>query len=183
MATYQTELNAFITALDTAMGSTGDSATNYVTRSRYAQKFIENALYEVCSAMTGHASVLFNPSEVEAALKGNADSIIKSAVDRIGDELQTPWNETAILQFEFPEQTGPATYGAGTVDIEVANGTSVVALVASFVLSRGATAKISATPQVSGVTANNFTSPVVYAITAQDGVANENWTVTVTVAA
>lgn len=91
---------------------------------------------------------------------------------------------TDILTYTFPEQTGAATIDAGahTVDIEVANGTSVTALVASFTLSFGAAADISDTPQVSGTTANNFTAPVVYTITAEDGSTEEDWTITVTVA-
>jgi hypothetical protein len=89
-----------------------------------------------------------------------------------------------ILTFSLAAQTGAATINAGahTVAIEVANGTVVTALVATFTKSYGAAVAVGATPQVSGTTPNNFTSAVTYVVTSQSGVA-QNWTVTVTVAA
>lgn len=93
-------------------------------------------------------------------------------------------SETNFNSFSLAEQTGAATINTTnhTIAIEVESGTTVTALVATFDLSYGATAKVSTTAQVSGVTANNFTSPVTYAITAEDGSTSQNWTVTVTVA-
>lgn len=87
-----------------------------------------------------------------------------------------------ILTYSFAEQTGPATVNAtdGTVAIEVAAGTNLTALVATFTLSDLATAKVGDVAQVSGTTPNNFTSPVTYVVTSQNGT-TKNWTVTVTV--
>ncbi len=84
--------------------------------------------------------------------------------------------------FAFPSVSaiGTVNDGAHTVAITVPFGTAVTALVASFSYNGSAIA-ISATPQVSGVTANNFTSPVVYTITGTDGT-TQTVTVTVTVA-
>lgn len=92
--------------------------------------------------------------------------------------------EAEILTFSLADQTGAATIdsGAGTIDIEVANGTTVTALVATFTLSADATAKVSTVAQVSAVTANNFTSPVTYIVTSEHGEV-KNWVVTCTVAA
>jgi hypothetical protein len=89
---------------------------------------------------------------------------------------------TDFLQFSMAEQTGAATINASnhTIAIEVAEGTNVTALVATFRLSALATAAVGSTPQVSGTTANDFTLPVVYAVTAGDGTTAQNWTVTVT---
>ena len=91
-------------------------------------------------------------------------------------------NATDITAFSLAEQTGSASIGSGTIDIEVAYGTVLTALVPTFSLSSGATARVSATTQVSGITANDFSSQVTYIVTAQDGTTTENWTVTVTVA-
>lgn len=41
--------------------------------------------------------------------------------------------------------------------------------IVTFTISPGATAKVGATPQISGVTPNDFSSPVTYTITAEDG--------------
>ncbi len=88
-----------------------------------------------------------------------------------------------ILSFSFEKQTGPAEIDATahTVDIEVSQTATVTNLIATFTLSEGATAAIGATDQVSGTTENNFTSPVTYTVTAEDGTP-QDWTVTVTVA-
>ncbi|MBA7582135.1 hypothetical protein ES708_24055 [subsurface metagenome] len=52
---------------------------------------------------------------------------------------------------------------------------------AVFELATGASATVGATPvsQVSGVTANDFSSPVTYTVTAQDGTTTQDWIVTV----
>jgi hypothetical protein len=97
--------------------------------------------------------------------------------------------EANITAYSFAEQTGDATItepvysGAnGTVDIEVAYGTDLSALVATFELSYGATADIDGTTQTSGTTPNDFTNTVTYTVTAEDGSTTVNWDVNVTVA-
>ncbi len=92
--------------------------------------------------------------------------------------------KTDFLTFSLEDQTAAATINktAHTIAITVANGTTVTALAATFTLDYGATAKVGATAQVSGTTTNNFTNPVVYAVTAQDTTTAQNWTITVTVA-
>ncbi|MBA7592117.1 hypothetical protein ES708_34294 [subsurface metagenome] len=98
-------------------------------------------------------------------------------------EATAPRTENDILTFSFAEQTGAATIGAinNTVYIEVAYGTVVTNLVATFTISNSATIDIGATPQESGVTANDFTNPVTYTVTAEDAT-TQDWVVTVTVA-
>lgn len=70
-----------------------------------------------------------------------------------------------------------------TVDITVDDCTDPTSLVVTFELSVGASASINGmggpATQVSGVTANDFTNPLVYEITAEDGSHIQNWTVTV----
>ncbi len=63
-----------------------------------------------------------------------------------------PSTEHDILTFSFAEQTGDATINSTnhTVNIEVANGTNLTNLVATFTLSDLATAFIGATEQTSG---------------------------------
>ncbi len=70
---------------------------------------------------------------------------------------------------------------AGTsITATVPFGTDVTDLVATFSTS-GTSVKVGSTVQVSGTTANDFTSPVVYTVTAADNT-TKNYTVTVTVA-
>jgi len=67
-----------------------------------------------------------------------------------------------------------------TISVTVPEGTSRVALVATFTTS-GVSVRVGGTIQKSGVTPNNFTSPVAYIVTAQDS-STKTYTVTVTVA-
>ena len=90
---------------------------------------------------------------------------------------------TKITSYSFAEQTEAATISNenNTISIEVSAGTDVTALVATFSLSAGAAADINGTSQISGTTSNDFTNPVVYTITAGDGVTKQDWTISVTI--
>ncbi|MGM0624498.1 MAG: choice-of-anchor J domain-containing protein [Bacteroidota bacterium] len=90
-------------------------------------------------------------------------------------------SETDFLTYSFAEQTGAAVIDDvnHTIDVEVGNGTDLTALVADFTISTAATATVAGTTQESGVTANDFTSPVTYTVTAEDGT-TQDWVVTVT---
>ena len=89
----------------------------------------------------------------------------------------------AITAFSFqglsPAVTGIINEAAHTIALTVPFGTNVTALVATFTTT-GASVKVGATPQVSGTTANNFTSPVTYTVTAADA-STQAYVVTVTV--
>lgn len=87
----------------------------------------------------------------------------------------------SIVSYSFTQQTEPAVINQNnyTVNIEVANGTDLTNLLADFTVSVGATATVSGTLQESGVTSNNFTSPVTYVVESGTGT-TQNWTVTVT---
>ncbi|TXK71889.1 DUF5018 domain-containing protein, partial [Paenibacillus sp. N3.4] len=93
-------------------------------------------------------------------------------------------NAKAITAFSLAQQSGPAVIDTTThtVAIQVANGTSLSSLVATFTLSAGASAKVGTVDQVNGSSVNDFTNPVTYVVKAEDG-STQNWTVTVTVAA
>ena len=67
------------------------------------------------------------------------------------------------------------------IELTVPYGTDRTRLVASFKVSPEAVVKVEGVEQVSGETVQDFTNPVKYIVTAQDGTARE-YTVTVTVA-
>ena len=84
----------------------------------------------------------------------------------------------AITAYSLGGVTGTIT---GTnIAVTVPNGTNVTALAATFATT-GAGVKVGATPQASGTTPNNFTSPVTYTVTAGNA-STATYTVTVTVA-
>ncbi|OFY33552.1 MAG: hypothetical protein A2W91_10270 [Bacteroidetes bacterium GWF2_38_335] len=92
-------------------------------------------------------------------------------------------NETDFQTFSFPQETGPATINLTNhiINIEVESGTSLNALTSTFTLSEGATADISGITQVSGATVNDFNYPIVYTVTAEDGVTEQHWVIIATV--
>ena len=70
-------------------------------------------------------------------------------------------------------------FDGNTIYLTVPTGSSKDNLVATFTLSDGATAKVGNVEQVSGTTANDFTSTVTYTITASDGTTTKNYIVAV----
>ena len=74
-----------------------------------------------------------------------------------------------------------ATINGTAIAATVPYGTNVTALIATF-STTGASVAVGATAQSSGITANNFTSPVTYTVTAADST-SQNYVVTVTTAA
>ncbi len=64
--------------------------------------------------------------------------------------------------------TGSINDGLGTVHVTVPEGTSVNALIPNFAVS-GGTVAVAGSVQTSNTSVQNFSSPVTYAVTAQDG--------------
>ncbi len=93
----------------------------------------------------------------------------------------SPNTAKALTSFSFvtPAVVGTINETAKTIAVTVPYGTNVTALVAAF-MSSGAFVKVGSSVQVSGTTANNFTSPVTYTVTAADN-STQDYVVTVTV--
>jgi uncharacterized repeat protein (TIGR02543 family) len=92
-----------------------------------------------------------------------------------------PAKALTAFSFTSPAATGTINESVETVAVTVPFGTNVTALVASFATT-GTSVKVGSATQVSGTTANNFTSPVTYTITAGDG-STQDYVVTVTIGA
>jgi hypothetical protein len=80
-----------------------------------------------------------------------------------------------------PVATGSIDDALHTVAVTVPRGTDLTALIATFG-TNGTSVVVAGTPQVSGVTANDFSVPVTYTVAAADGT-RQGYVVTVTVAA
>jgi ribosomal protein L21E len=92
-------------------------------------------------------------------------------------------SENKIIAYSFAGYTGATgviNETAKTIAVTVPNGTNVTALVATFTTT-GTNVKVGTTVQTSSATANNFTSPVAYTVTAGDG-STAIYTVSVSVA-
>jgi hypothetical protein len=87
-----------------------------------------------------------------------------------------------IISFSLTNPSVTGTISGSNITLTVPNGTTVTNLIAQFTLSAGANAKIGTIAQTSGQTTNNFTTPLTYTITAEDGITNKTYIVTVNVA-
>jgi len=84
-----------------------------------------------------------------------------------------------ITAYSLSGVAGTINEAAKTIAVTMPSGTSITALVATFTTA-GTGVKVGVAPQTSGITANNFTSPVVYTVTAADS-STVSYIVTVTV--
>ncbi len=115
-------------------------------------------------------------------------SYVVSGVDDEATIVTVYSSEYAVTEADIKSfaiatgETAVINSTARTIAITMPLGTTVTALKPTFTISDYATIKVGATSQVSGVTANDFTNPVTYSVTAEDGVTVKEWVVTVTVA-
>lgn len=100
-----------------------------------------------------------------------------------GDTATVLNSDKAITSFTIGGTVGVINQTAKTIALTVPNGTVVTALVPTFTTTGGVvTAGTPAVVQISSTTANNFTTPKIYVVTAADST-TATYTVTVVVAA
>ena len=89
--------------------------------------------------------------------------------------------EADINSFSLIEETSPANINISnqTIEIEVWKNTDLTNLIAEFLLSKDAIARVGYIEQKSGISSNDFSNPVIYEVTSEDGNTIKNWTVTV----
>jgi hypothetical protein len=92
-----------------------------------------------------------------------------------------PSSVKAITAFSLNGVAGTINETGKTIAVSMPYGTEVTAMVATFTTT-GASVTVGSTAQINGTTVNDFTGPVVYAVTAVDAT-SQNYTVVVTVAA
>ncbi len=88
-------------------------------------------------------------------------------------------DRSAAYALDFSEDSSTSNTN---ITLTVPYGTDVSNLVATFTTSEGATVTVGGKIQESGVTPNDFSQPVEYVVTAQDGVNKKTYTITVVVA-
>ncbi len=89
--------------------------------------------------------------------------------------------ETDIISYNISNQIGNAIINNSerTILVTMPYNTALNMLTANFQLSQGAKATVNDVLQTSGVTINNFTTPLIYKVTAQDNITTNEWTITV----
>jgi len=138
------------------------------------------------TAVGNTVSIVFNGAPLLAVdattgVASTTSSAVISAASLAGaSTFGAPVTAKAITAYSLAGVTGTINETAKTIAVNMPNGTNVTALVATFTTT-GAGVKVGAVAQTSGTTANDFTSPVAYTVTAADGT-TATYTVTVTVA-
>ena len=159
-----------------AFTSFGRSLVTKVTFGKKAARYHVNAYSQViCTAPPGKGTV-----NVIITTKGGTTA--KVSADHY--TYKAPIVAPAITAFSLPVDDatvhGVIDQSAHTIAVTLPYGTSVTALVASFTTT-GSAVKVGGVAQVSGVTANDFSAPVIYTVSAA-GAPSQSYTVTVTVA-
>jgi surface protein len=100
--------------------------------------------------------------------------------------IETKSTEKAITAFSFTADVNSAliadvqgTISGSTIALTVPYGTDVTSLIPTFSIT-GTAISVSGTAQTSGTTANDFSSPVTYVVTAENG-STQNYTVVVSI--
>ena len=181
-------------------GTIEDNASNYIGA------FVDDVCVGVCSPVEDageynlfYLTVYSNQSggeivEFKFVDESVNETLISNTVvfesDGIVGDADSPfiWFDTEeyastdILEFSFNEQISNAEINttSKTVSVLVEYGTDLTNLVSDFTLAPGATAKVNSVEQVSGVTANDYSSDVIYVVTGADA-STANWTITVTI--
>jgi hypothetical protein len=126
----------------------------------------------------------FSISAICVTLAACPPNALLSDVEVKVNVYQASLNQAQITAFSFAgfaNNPGVINQSAGTIAVTVPYGTSVTALVAAFT-TPASNVQVGSVSQVSGQTANDFTSPVVYTTIGQSG-STKTYTVTVTLAA
>ena len=186
---YYTRLSANVAATSTAEAV--DYAGNI--ESKLGKSAVSSAMTQLLSASKTltpdgkyeKVTTTFSVTEPAVYYLGfhvsNTDASKSSAV-RIDDiSLTAKSTQSEVTSYNFTSPLVSGVISGTDIALTVPAGTDVTKLVANFVVSKGATAVVVNTPQVSGTTVNNFTTPVTYVVTAEDGVSKTTYKVTVTI--
>ena len=95
--------------------------------------------------------------------------------------LKNPAKSITAFSILSPAATGSIDQSAKTISVTLPYGTSSIANLVAIFTTTGASVKVGSTPQTSGTTPNNFSSPLTYTVTAADAT-SQDYVVTVSVA-
>lgn len=118
-----------------------------------------------------------NQNPIYALLMLKPNSTTSSTSSGSGTTDTTPTNTKDMLTFGIQSPSATGTISGTNISVTVAGATNLKTLIANFT-HNGASVKIGAATQTSGVTSNNFSYTVTYTVYAQDG-SSQNYTVNV----
>jgi len=156
-------------------------------------------VYGTVNATTGIVTITDVPADgllylgvVSKALEtwGTADKAVQVCLRSNGvsyEEVDTS-DLPLLTAYSLPVGAAAASVNGvidqatGTITVQAVYGADITDIAATFTASASATVKVGSTAQTSASTTNDFDAPVVYTVTAADGVKTKNYTVLVVVA-
>lgn len=198
LANLGTKIDTLLADIDSDTGYSGDLLT--ATEISYLNNICEmcnrtsfgTTLNAILTASQGYTSVSAVSDTVKNYLNSGCEAFHQCLV---GTELQTAvttintmteYDEALINTFYFTgfeEETYTIDDEGETITVELPALSVVTNLVANFTTSTGAVVTVSDVAQVSGTTANDFTSALDYLVTSKTEDVTKTYEVTVTVAA
>ena len=135
-------------------------------------------------AVQNYMSLILAQTGVDGQLNqkkvANAQSALVADKKSVFSSLKLRFNNrSTAYALDFSEDSSASNTN---ITLTVPYGTDVSNLVATFTVSEGATVTVGNVIQQSGVTPNDFSKPVEYVVTAQDGITKKTYTITVVVA-
>jgi cysteine-rich repeat protein len=185
----------FTDATNPAVGSDVIAAINGTTIAATVPFGTDVSALVATFATTGMTVKVAGVAQTSGITANNFTSAVAYTVTAADNSTKTytvtvtiaPSSSKDITSFAFQSTDNPAlgtdvtaTINGTSIAATVPNGTDVTALVATFATT-GATVKVGSVVQASGITANNFTTAVMYTVTAADN-STKTYTVTVTIA-
>lgn len=112
---------------------------------------------------------IFDASENEIK---TANNTLDFVVNNIVGSLDSPYifsigelsSEAKFLNFSIPQQTGESVINDNSIQLNRSSTSSLTQIIAGFSVSEGAKVFVAGIEQVSNVTSNDFSSPVIYMI-------------------
>ncbi len=163
---YSTDNAAYQTY--TFTGTVPDTAVN---------AYVIIRMYDVSADWTGSSTFFLDNARFTEA--GGQNLIPNPSFE----DWLAPSGKPEFTSFKFealdPAVTGVIDRAGFSVSATVPFATDLTTLVASYTVTDGVTAKVGDTDQESGVTPNDYSSAVTYALTSEDGMTSQDWVVTV----
>ena len=155
-----------------AIAFSGDKIIGYINDG--SQSFTEKIL---STGVNGGESIFV------VDIDGDRDMDILSA-SFLGDQVSVLENVSSaknFVSFTLNDQASDAVIDTPNKEISIVlkSGIAKNNLVPNFEVSQGALVSVNSVQQQSGQSVNNFTNPVMYTVTAEDGLSSDVWTITV----
>jgi hypothetical protein len=169
--------------------SSSIDSTNRIISVSVPYGFDASNLASTFTISEGASAYIGNVQQVSGTTKNNFSAPVTYSIVAADGVTTNDWtvivvagksNEASIIAYAISGQVSSDINTTNhTITVIMPGGSNIANLIALYNLSAGAYVSIGSNPQISGVSNNNFSNPVTYNVTAEDGTTIQDWTVTV----